>query len=149
MHFDVVSGISHQNALEHLQGEIDRLSAMLENYSTDDGLMAAAKKTARRLEMIQTPAQLYSFLTVMEQSVLNSHRRRQIRVQPASISRRKAGSMTSGSARHRSGRPLQFADTCKRRAVKRLRSLSAAVRSNRANAKRGALKMREWKMQER
>ena len=54
MHFDVVSGISHQNALEHLQGEIDRLSAMLESHSTDDGLMAAAKKTARRLEMIQT-----------------------------------------------------------------------------------------------
>jgi len=60
-------------------------------------------------------------------------RQRRIRVRPTAIARRREG-FTSGSARHRAGRPLHLTKHARITATKRIRSLAAAVRTNKPNA---------------
>jgi hypothetical protein len=115
-----------------LRQEFDRLLAVIDGNATDEGLMKAAKKYSDQLSKLKTPAQIYSFFN--EESSVGLHRRRKIRVQPTSISRRKLG-VSHGSARQRAGRPLQVVDGTRRRALKRRRCLNDAVRENRPNAK--------------
>jgi len=112
-----------------LESEVFRLSQMLQENSSDQGLVKAAEKFAIRLRKISSPMQLYQFFTAAEQR--NTRGGRLIRVQPTSVARRAEGS-THGSARHRAGRPLACPN---RRGIKRDRSLSANVAASRPNAK--------------
>ena len=117
---------------QRLRQQFERLSQMLDDSKSDNGLMKAADKMAKQLESIKTPQQLLVYLTA--QSNVCSRRQRKIRVQPTAIARRRAG-CTSGSSRHRSGRPLQQNGRARAIACKRLRSLASAVRRNQPNAK--------------
>jgi hypothetical protein len=126
------SATDQPTSLLRWQQQVVRISSMLRSNCKDEGLMNAAGRFSAQLERIKTPSQLYAFMTATNQHSI--HRQRKIRVQPTSVARRRPSS-TSGSSRHRAGRPLQSLAGRVQRPVKRPHFLSTAVQDNRPNAK--------------
>lgn len=106
---------------------------MFDASDGDQSLVEAAAQFTNFVSKIQSAQQLCQFLPATSQ--LTGHRHRKNRVQPTSTARRKDGP-APGSYQRRSKRPL-LAEGHRRVAVavKRLRSLSAAVRDNKPNLK--------------
>lgn len=113
-----------------LRQELNRIVDIIETHPTSVTSSFLKKKTARKIKFIKTPSQVLIFFG----QKLMAMKTKTIRVQPASISRRKARGISKGGKRIQSGRPSTI-EVGNAKGRKREHNLALNIKKNRPNAK--------------